>query len=683
MRTSHSSAEARTRARLLELWTGEEAFGRPLGCVTTSFTFDAEFFEEQCLARFLSIQSNPNETATAYLIEREEKLSQCFACVLVDRAHTAPDRSLRWYMLPVTLPGGGVLHAKLTMLAWEHCIRVLIGSANLTVPAYRRNQEIMAVLDFGPQGNPSPELLTQCVSFLNSVRSFAPGFGRTEDGPQATLVAFLASIDERVSLLAPVDRKDVECKLVPLVRGDKSVSVVEQLNTLWTGSRPNRARVLSPFFDDDKHASDTAATFAGLLSTRGDRCLTIAAPGRTLPDGTVQIDAPASLKTSSHQSLKHSFSVVQQHDVIEGKHEVRPLHAKSLWLERDGRALYMLGSSNFTRAGLGLHPSHNIELNIAYLISDCGSRFGKLCIQCRPQETKLDDLNQVQFLGGSTDSAETSDTPSLPGAFGLALFCLDERGGWLELEIGTDAPPVFEVWSEVGGTLLDGAGWIRTGRPKTRAIPWDSKRPPSSLEVRWQDDEKNGYNAPWVVNVADMSALPPPDVLGSLSLAELIEILTSARPLHEIVFRILKRRESKASPARYNEVDPHKKVDTSQFLLRRMRRVAQALEGMRERLQQPVTSLDALCWRLRGPIGPIALAKRLAAEDPEGAAFMIAEVATTLCGVKWQPLGALPASAIHPEVSKILHALHELALQAPAPSSLAEYVTTSFKELLE
>jgi hypothetical protein len=113
-----------------------------------------------------------------------------------------------------------------------------------------------------------------------------------------------------------------------------------------------------------------------------------------------------------------------------------------------------------------------------------------------------------------------------------------------------------------------------------------------------------------------------------------------------------------------------------------MRRVAQALEGMRERLQQPVASVEALRWRLRGPIGPIALAKRLAAEDPEGAAFMIAEVAATLRGVAWQPLGALRKSAIGPEVSEILRALHELALQAPAPSSLAAYVTTSFQELL-
>ena len=215
MRSGRSSAAEQTRARLLDLWSGEEAFGRPLGCVTTSFTFDAELFEEQCLARFLSIQSNPNETAKAYLIEREEKLSQCFACVLVDGAHAAPDRSLRWHMLPVTLPRGGVLHAKLTLLVWENCIRVLIGSANLTEPAYRRNQEVMTALDFGAQGNPAPELLTQCVAFLNRVRSFAPGFDRAEAGPQAALAAFLLSIERRARSLPPAEREDAECALVP------------------------------------------------------------------------------------------------------------------------------------------------------------------------------------------------------------------------------------------------------------------------------------------------------------------------------------------------------------------------------------------------------------------------------------------------------------------------------------
>jgi hypothetical protein len=287
MRSPRSSAAEHSRARLLDLWTGEEAFGRPVGCVTTSFTFDASLFEEQCLARFLSIQSNPNETAKAYLIEREEKLSQCFACVLVDGAHAAPDRSLRWHMLPVTLPRGGVLHAKLTLLEWENCIRVLIGSANLTEPAYRRNQEVMTALDFGAQGNPALELLTQCVTFLNRVRRFAPGFDRAETGPQAALADFLLNIERRARSLPPAEREDAECALVPLVPGGDTV--VQQLSALWTGSRPDRAWVLSPFFDDEHMPTN-------LLQTEGTSALCPrsrpVSPSRRLPSNEFLYPCP-------------------------------------------------------------------------------------------------------------------------------------------------------------------------------------------------------------------------------------------------------------------------------------------------------------------------------------------------------------------------------------------------------
>ncbi|UGA43036.1 hypothetical protein HU230_0032905 [Bradyrhizobium quebecense] len=680
MSARRSSASEQPRARLLDLWTREEAFGRPLGCVATSFTFDAEHFEEQCLARFLSIQSNPNETAKAYLIEREEKLAQCFACVLVDATHTAANRSLRWHMLPVRLPGGGILHAKLTLLVWENFIRVLIGSANLTEPAYRRNQEVMATLDFGPESNAAPELLRACIAFLHRVRGYAPGIDRTGSGPQVALADFLSSVDRRARSLPPADRDDAECALIPLVPdGD---TVIQQLAARWVGPRPDRAWVLSPFFDEETRAGATAEAFAALLTVRGKRWLSFAGPGRTLPDGTVQIDAPATLKKSSHPSLQHTFAVVEQRIEIERKQEDRPLHAKSVWLERGDRALYMLGSSNFTAAGLGLHPRHNIELNLAYIIRDRASRFGKLCAQSWPHENELEDIESVQFLGGSPDSADNLDAPPLPAAFGLALFCLDKHGARLELEIGTDAPLVFEILSNEHGSLLDNQGWASSGSPHAVVLPWDTKRPPSSLEVRWHDAAKHEWSAPWIVNVADTSALPPPDELGSLSLAELIEILTSARPLHEVVLRILQRRESQKQPGTAIEVDPHKRVDTSQFLLRRMRRVAQALEGMRERMQQPVSSLDALRWRLRGPIGPVALAKRLSAEDSEGAAFMIAEVAATLRSVVWRPLGTLDKHAIGLEVSEITRSLQELAHAAPAPSGLAAYVATSFEELL-
>jgi hypothetical protein len=681
MRTGRRSYAERTRAKLLDLWTGEEDFGRPLGCVTTTFTFDAELFEEQCLARFLSIQSNPNETAKAYLIEREEKLSQCFSCVLVDRAHAAPDRSLRWNLLPVTLPKGGVLHAKLTLLVWENCVRLLIGSANLTEPGYRRNQEVIAGFDFGHEENSPPEVLVGCVGFLNEVRRFSPGYARADGGPHAALAAFLRSVEQWVKSLRTARRSEVECVLVPLLPG--GTSVIEQLRALWKGPAPVEAHVLSPFYDKEMAAPEAARSLAHILTTRGNRFLSFTAPGRELSDGTMQIDIPASLKNSSHASLEHRFSFVRERLNVEGKEEDRSLHAKSVWLERDNRALYMLGSSNFTAAGLGLHAGHNIELNVAYLINDCSTEFGKLCRQSRPVAEKLNNLEGVQFLiDGQTDSEENPDLSILPAAFGLALYFLDDQGGRLELEIGGKAPMTFEVCSHSGDLLIDAAAWLHDGKPENVAIRWEAKRPPSSVEVRWHDNDVGKCAAQWIVNVADMSSLPPPEELGSLSLSELMEILTSARPMHEVMMRILERREKKSACETRIEVDPHNRVDTSQFLLQRMRRVARALEGMRERLQQPVGSKEALQWRLLGPIGPVALAKRLAEGDPSGAAFMIAEVAATLRGVAWRPSGSLNAKAIQAHVDHTIGTLHELAAEAQAPTNLAEYVRASFRELL-
>ena len=48
----------------------------------------------------MRIESDPAEDARQYLLEREEKLSQTFACVLVDQANVPTQRSLRWHVLP-------------------------------------------------------------------------------------------------------------------------------------------------------------------------------------------------------------------------------------------------------------------------------------------------------------------------------------------------------------------------------------------------------------------------------------------------------------------------------------------------------------------------------------------------------------------------------------------------------
>jgi hypothetical protein len=213
-------------------------------------------------------------------------------------------------------------------------------------------------------------------------------------------------------------------------------------------------------------------------------------------------------------------------------------------------------------------------------------------------------------------------------------------------------------------------------------IPWTHPKPPSSLEATWPI-EGEIRRAIWVVNVTDTAALAPPEELRQLKLEELLQILTSALPLHQAVARLMKaREESKVTVEQSAAIDPHKKVDTTQFLLRRMKRLSMALEGLRERMQRTVFSRDALMWRLRGPLGELALAQRLLNEEKEAAGFMIAEIAATLKDSKPTFATGVDRTDAEKEIDKVIAELVDLTRRNPAPKNLASYVDETCKEIL-
>ena len=62
-----------TYGKALDLWQPPSHAGDALICIATTYTFDATFFETECIGRFLSMEAHPTESASvAYLIEREE-----------------------------------------------------------------------------------------------------------------------------------------------------------------------------------------------------------------------------------------------------------------------------------------------------------------------------------------------------------------------------------------------------------------------------------------------------------------------------------------------------------------------------------------------------------------------------------------------------------------------------------
>lgn len=680
MRRGKQSYQELAEGKLLDLWEPEPGFGPPIGCVATTFTFDAAFFEEQCLARFAGVESDPTENNRIYVNEREEKLSQCFAAVIVDQAHVPRHRSLRWQVLAARVPRG-IQHAKLSLLVWEKRIRVLIGSANLTEPGYRRNYENVGVLEFsaGPLAATPLELLNDVLDFVEEVRSLAAG-AKSSDGPQGGLTRFIEGVRRQIRRWPRPRwrRGKPHAQLVAIRPGQPTL--FHQLGGLVHGSPYDRAWVLSPFFDDGDGVKQVVGALEAILARRGDRTITFGAPGRRLPDNTIQYLAPVVLRKPFLLRVLHHFSFVDELSA-NGKtaEHRRPLHAKSIWLTRDDGAIYCVGSSNFTCAGTGLaNGAGNYELNIAYVIPDLNSAFAQICEQTYPPWMYIDlEEDEVQFIQDGQDrTTDGAETVALPLHFEEATF---DPGppAVVRCEIGTGAPETFTIATADGEILIDAVKWKALGSPATVTLPWPHQRPPSHLLVLWRSDSGE-LQSIWSVNVLDTRLLPPPEELRSLDLEELLHILTSTRPPHETVAKLLKRRSKRKKGKA--ELDPHQRIDTHSFLLQRMRRFGLALEGLRARIEQPVHSREALHSRLKGPFGAMALAQRLAADDPDGAAFMISELARTIQEAKIDPTGDVTAKECRALRDNALRELHTLALQRPAPASLASYVKRTFAE---
>ena len=98
------------------------------------------------------------------------------------------------------------------------------------------------------------------------------------------------------------------------------------------------------------------------------------------------------------------------------------------------------------------------------------------------------------------------------------------------------------------------------------------------------------------------------------------------------------------------------------------------------RLGRPAFSLDALRWRLEGPVGPLALARRLCQEEPRAAAFLIAELAIVVRRVQWGALmTALGTDTVSAEVEKCIAVLKALAATLPTVPAVAQYIAETFE----
>jgi hypothetical protein len=315
----------------------------------------------------------------------------------------------------------------------------------------------------------------------------------------------------------------------------------------------------------------------------------------------------------------------------------RTLHAKNIVFKGSRYMSYLLGSSNFTSKGLGLVKARNFEANLLYIVDT----------EKAPQTTRIllaaitpsQPIPEPEECYWQPDPDETEDGegefPVLPSGFQSAYYRLDENGDpIIVLKLSAPLPSHWKMYPEGNrDPLAIETDWKTAGSPQEWQVAWPNRRPPGGLELTWD----NSPGRAWLpVNAEDQSFLLPPDELRNLPLDLLIEILISAVPLHRVMQRILGRiHEKAAQPGGEDHLDPHKRVETSRFLLQRIRRISRAFRAMRETLERPMVSEESLSWRLKGPVGVTTLAKAIEKEanSAEEQAFLLSELCFELSRV--------------------------------------------------
>jgi len=692
--------------KLLDFWMPPKEAGEPIGCLATTFTFDPELFEEECLSRFLKMDTEFDEDLALYLIERQEKLySVKCASVLVDQKHSNKKRSLAWDMLSMRYIG--TFHPKISLLYWSGCIRLIVASANLTKPGYRENQEIFGKVDFViEEGNilNSNAPVHVLLSLIDFLRNIILGCSLSGKAVNDRSISFLDSVQQKAEKWKSLDvkRDHNQIHLESLLIGPGRKDLFEQIQEIWmkySSRLPHSAWITSPFYNSPDSNNLPAEKIWAIMSPKKNAKVIYSCPYDVLLDGERKylIMAPESLKVKRFEgrpSPDISFRGNSMFSKDEnGNERIRSPHLKNILIENDEWLLYMIGSSNFTSPGTGLAPRSNYEANIVYIVNKNKNPSGYDRLQASFSEDEYLEQSEIEF-----SQLNFSDEEGEPGIPILPLFfesceAIWQNGVFIRFHFDKNhSIGAFRISDESGILNFQSKYWTLKQEPEFIILPWPEKPIPSGFNVYIEDEVMPAF---WALNAETRKVLPTPDVLKNLKLPELIEILSSTRTLISSMRKILRDKES-SSESGYHEkeyMDPHKRVDTSGYILQRTRRMSNALSALGERIARPVYTMESLEWRLNGPVGVSALCEAMAKEvekthldddmKKEEMLFFLAELTIEFANI--EPVinnDSLSKTEIMDELKKFLRSLflsHEALINSSKPSPIRDYAKKAIK----
>lgn len=317
--------------------------------ILTTFEFDAGFIEDTLLPVITG--KNALKDAIDRLevmnILREKTVS------IITSGNIKYMRGIIGYDL---IPYKGIQHSKIFLLAKKDHVRIIIGSINLTEDAFRKNLEAFCVLDF-KEGENLP--VTLALDVLKYLKTFSNGRGR-----------FIEQLNDIEKILAHIDITSVWVKGNPTIDFmaypiPEGLFIIKQLFDKLGRERVQEIKIMTPFFEQGDAKFLQYFTLEAIK--HGVRNVGIYFPSSSEAI-TGKWNLPAD-KTIIELAKKHS-NLFHFYPISKAEHSSnRYLHAKLIFINTDKANYLLVGSSNFTKKGLGFENANpNAEANLLFRV---------------------------------------------------------------------------------------------------------------------------------------------------------------------------------------------------------------------------------------------------------------------------------------------------------------------------
>jgi hypothetical protein len=240
------------------------------------------------------------------------------------------------------------------------------------------------------------------------------------------------------------------------------------------GKSPVEVWVASPFFDPAKPNQDDQAT-AELCKSMGrgtKRRLTLCIPALGDDNDAIRLAAPQSLLATGDRFVDRTD--VARLPRVDGDKNLRAWHAKMLALSTPEYNALMIGSSNFTKAGMGVGGVFNAEANLIFVARrDAFAREAGTLDECWPDIAYVDDPDSAEWAGPQQELVEeeqVAGVPVLPAGFVAASY---RAGDAAEILFTLRPEKLPDTWQILAGKTTTSCCSIRRNmlRSKVRRPP--------------------------------------------------------------------------------------------------------------------------------------------------------------------------------------------------------------------